>query len=313
MRASRNLRRLAGSDGINAIRRHMAMRLDQGWALAWNRFAPALSVPYDGKPRLALISVNFSTTYYLKLMLLTLSEQNRLGLVNRIILVDNNSRDGGQKFLHRLAERVPRLHIVANRHFVNHARGMRAGVRALDRVEINDLQPSNTLLFCDTDVIFRNPDALNALVTSASVHDAAFIGEMRIDRSGSPNIQASFFAVRRDVYARREIAPLVNHGSPALWQQESVRRAGLALIDFPSNHGGYILHRGRTGVAAASEFLPHHPYATADRRSPHFMGVPNGREIWAAIEQRQSSFLPVDSEQRLIEILAERFTVLGTP
>ncbi len=112
------------------------MSLDRAWALTWNRVGPATSpVPLGDDPRIALVTVNFSTTRYLKLMLLTLSQEEHLDLVNRIVIVDNDSRDGGSRFLDRLAERVPHIHVVHRRHHLGHGPGMRAGVRTLDAVE----------------------------------------------------------------------------------------------------------------------------------------------------------------------------------
>src|SRR5271165_3252886 len=71
--------------------------------------------PFDGEPRFALITVNYCTTRYLKLMLLTLAEQSSLQLLKRIILVDNCSRDGGSSFLRELAERINIISVVHNR------------------------------------------------------------------------------------------------------------------------------------------------------------------------------------------------------
>jgi hypothetical protein len=88
--------------------------------------------------------------------------------------------------------------------------------------------------------------------------------------------------------------------------QRSIWEAGLPVVDFPSNHGGYVLHRGRTAVAAAHEFFPHHSYSTADARHPHFMGVPDGPRIWARIDDRFAEMLRPEAEAGLIAFLAER-------
>ncbi len=127
-----------------------------------------------------------------------------------------------------------------------------------------------------------------------------------------PEAQASFFVVRRDVHARRDVRPWVYHGDPAHWMQQSIWEAGLTVVDFPSNHGGHILHRGRAGVAAAAEFSPRHSYAKVDRRAPHFMGVPGGAEAWAAIEGRHERLLRVENEPELVDRLAAELERLGT-
>jgi hypothetical protein len=299
----------------NRLRRQGEMRLDQAWAVARKRFGrtPAVDA-FDGDPRLALLTVNFSTTRYLKLMLLTLGEQEGLGLLNRVVVADNRSRDGGRLFLSSLSERVERLHLVENRVFLNHARGMRRALGELDRVEADHpaAERSNLLLYCDPDVIFRSPEALLDLAASVAGHDAAFAGELRRSRAPYPEAQASFFVVRRDVHARRDVRPWVYHGDPAHWMQQSIWEAGLTVVDFPSNHGGHILHRGRAGVAAAAEFSPRHSYAKVDRRAPHFMGVPGGAETWAAIEGRHERLLRVENEPELVDRLAAELERLGT-
>jgi hypothetical protein len=89
--------------------------------------------------------------------------------------------------------------------------------------------------------------------------------------------------------------------------QRSIWRAGLPVIHFPSNHGGYILHRGRSGVAAARLFFPYSPYATVDNSEAHYMGVPGGAQIWENIESRWEDLLRPEAQERLIAHLAERF------
>jgi hypothetical protein len=293
-------------DRLNAWRRHTEQRIDQAWALTTARLKRRGRVPrFDGDPRFAIVTVNASTTRYLKLMLLTLSEQHHLGdFVREIMIVDNGSRDGGRSFLRRLAARVEGVHLVELRTFKYHARGMRAGVRALK-------SDANVVLFCDTDVVWRNPETLLDLAAAISALDAAVAGEPR-GNGKHPDIQASFFAVRRDVLDYPDIRPPVNHGSPLWWLQADVVSAGLAVAQFPSNHGGYILHRGRTAVAATREYTPRRSYATAANRFPHFMGVPGGSLIWDEIEQRHAAQLEPDAEPQLLDLLAGRLGTVRT-
>ena len=270
-----------GWEWVNRIRRHSMMRADQVWALSARRLSPSSPIAaFDGHPRFALITVNFATTRYLKLMLLTLSEQTRVDLVEHIVVVDNCPRASDDGFLPALAEQVSRVQLVENRWFAYHARGVRAGIGALNRIERGRPQErqSNLLLFCDPDVVFRHPATLDALAAITLERGAALVGEPR-GNDLSPDIQASFLVVRRDIYARRDVVPWVHHGSPALWMQRSIARTGLPVVGFPSNFGGYVLHRGRAAVAAAGEVNRFHPYATVSYRHPHYLGVPHGA-LW---------------------------------
>jgi hypothetical protein len=167
------------------------------------------------------------------------------------------------------------------------------------------------LLFCDPDVVFRNPATLHDLSAMMIAHSAAFAGEARRGPPGHPDVQASFFAVRRDVAARRQVQPLVNHGSPAYGMQASIRRAGLTIVDFPSNHGGYVLHRGRSAVAAGATYGIGGWTVALTNREPHFMGVHDGARIWAEMEEQWASLLGPSAERKLLEHLVDRFTVVG--
>ena len=109
---------------FDKVRRRLEELADQAWALSRSKLHRCQSIePFDGIPQFALVVVNFSTTRYLKLMLLTLAEQTPLELLKKIVIVDNYSKDGGAKFLRRLADRVDLISLVENRLFLNHARG----------------------------------------------------------------------------------------------------------------------------------------------------------------------------------------------
>ena len=308
MRAAARLKRFAThrGDRVSSLRRHVEMLADQAWTLGRWKLARTRPVePFDGQPRIALVTVNFSTTRYLKLMLITLTHQQDLGRIHRVIIVDNDSRDGGLPFLRELAKRVARVHLVEHRMFLNHARGLRSTLATLEEVERSTppQQRTNVVLACDPDVIFRDPRAIGDLSAVFATTDAAFAGELRRDVYPYPEAQASFFAVRRDCYARPDVVPFVHHGAPAYWMQRSLWRAGLRLHDFPSNHGGYILHRGRTGVAAAGMYRRHDSHATARSRDPHYMNVVGGEVIWQRVEKKHESLLEPEHEEELLERL----------
>ncbi len=299
---------------FNTFRRHIEQRIDQTLALSWRKLGGNKALEdFDGDPRFALITVNFSTTYYLKLMLLTLCEQNDLQKIYRIIIVDNSARDGGSPFMQQLAASVENIHLVKNHFIRTHARGLRKGIAFLDKYELSEEHhmKSNLLLVCDTDIIFRKKETLTDIATAFCSKDIAFVGELRYGLYPYPEAQASFFALRRDCYARSDVAPFVHHGAPAYWMQRSLWRAGLQVEDFPSNHGHYILHRGRSGVAAARQYHPFSAISTASNQEPHYMGVPDGEKIWKKTEDYFSVLLREEEEDRLIEYLTEKLKVLA--
>jgi len=288
-------------DLFNTIRRYYGQKVDQFFAIIWKKIKPIKVDTFDGDTRFALITVNFSTTYYLKLMLLTLCEQKVKDKVSKIIIVDNNSRDGGVDFIKKLADLIERIHLVQNKIICTHARGVRIGIDFLERAEQKDKVKSNVLMVCDTDIVFLNPETLSELSTVFDTKNTAFAGELRYSSKVCPQAQASFVCIRRDCYARSDIRPFVNHGSPALWMQRSLWKAGLVLHDFRSNFGGFILHRGRSGVKAASQHNKMSTFATTPNNEPHYTGVENGKQIWQETEGRFAHLLKKDSEDLLLE------------
>ena len=164
---------------------------DQVWVLSRHHLArmlrrpgPGTIEPFDGSVRFAIIVVNFSTTRFLKLLLLTLAEQTALGLVHRIVIVDNGSVDGGVPFLRQLAGRSPRVGLVERHRLLDHAHGIRAGVSQLraDEHDVDATSRCNVYLFSDPDVIFRDVNALHELAATVVSADAALVGEWRGDR-----------------------------------------------------------------------------------------------------------------------------------
>jgi hypothetical protein len=304
---------LLKGDRLNAIRRQLAMLIDQGVTLlSWKLTRLPKTPDFDGVPRIALITVNFSTTYYLKLMLLTLCEQKQLGMIQRIIIVDNDSRDGGKNFLRKLSNKVERIELVERTSFLSHAGGLRAGITKLQKIEphLKSTQQSNLLLICDTDIIFLNPDTLRILSDIIIKSNAALVGELRYGLHVYPDVQASFFILRRDCYFQKNIVPFVNHGSPAYWMQRSLWKAELRLENFSSNFDGYILHRGRSSVQATHTYRPNDAYATTRNYFPHYMGVLNGKNIWMAIEKKYKDLLEIESEDDLVNYLYLKMTTL---
>lgn len=292
------------------LQRKIGQGLDQLFASIYKKlFFRGHCQTFDGDSRFALITVNFSTTYYLKLMLLTLSEQYQLNKISRIVITDNDSRDGGPGFLNRLQQEISCIHFTSN-HFVRtHARGLRKGIALLNQLEkhLPPDQQSNVLMVCDTDIIFRNPQTLNELSDIFNSGHFHFAGELRYSDNRCPQAQASFLNIRRDIYARQDILPFVHHGSPAYPMQKSLWNAGLKLKDFRSNFGGYILHRGRSGVAAASHYYPASSYSGEDNQKPHYMAVENGEAIWKQAENKYSDLLQAENEDKLILYLKETF------
>ena len=311
----RRVRRTAARAGllgsVSLARRHTEQWVDQGIVIARRQAHRSSDVAAFVAPaRFSLITVNFSTSAYLRLLLASLSDVDHLDRLVRLIVVDNGSKDDAESLLTVLEGSNLPVSIVRNRVWLSHARGMRKGLAALARAERDsqNVSESNVVLFVDTDVVFLRSDTLSALSGVFESRDCAFAGQLRSGRYPYPEAQASFLAVRRDWLARHDVATWVHHGSPAYWMQRDIWRAGGVGHHFPSNTEGYVLHRGRGGVEAATSHHPLSSYGREWRKEPHFMGVPGGAAMWAAAEERYRDLTAAGQEERLVKKLRDRWT-----
>ena len=103
--------------------------------------------------------------------------------------------------------------------------------------------------------------------------------------------------------------PFVNHGAPAYWMQRSLWKSGFHLENFPGNHGGYILHRGRSSIHATLKYNRGSSYSTVHNHLPHYMGVPGGDKIWKSIEEKYTELLKPESEADLINYLNNKLNI----
>ena len=202
---------MIAGDRINAIRRYGEQRIDQAWAITRHRCGPRAQVDdYDGDPRLAVVTVNRSTTRYLKLMLLTLADQDELGIVRRVVVVDNGSRDGGAEFLGSLAAAVPSIELVQNRWFLNHARGMRSGLSDVGARRARRTEHATRRTSCCSATRRDLPQPGDAGVVGLADHGARrCLRRASCDRPPGPTRMSRHRSSwsRRDWLARRDVTP----------------------------------------------------------------------------------------------------------
>jgi hypothetical protein len=276
-------------------------------AVLGRRLVAGQQVPverYDGNPRVALISVSFNTKELTKLMLLTVAERSWAKQLQRLVIVDNASRDGSYEFLRRLATR--KAAVLQNPGSTSHGVGLRYALDWLERDEqaLPAQQRSNLYLVVDSDIIFLRDDTLEVLCSELVRSRAALLGELQFDL-GEPYAHPCCLLLRRDAYRDPQVVPFVDHGAPALWLERSLRRAALRIRDFPIRRQEHIVHRGRGSIAAVNRLGLVHAYATV-RDTAHFHGNPFGAERWSAAEQRHAERLGDVNDAAAVRYLAGR-------
>lgn len=292
---------------LNRFRRRGLQTLDQLGVRLYRPWTTATGVaPWDGAPRIAVLTVNFHTTRWLKAMLLSLGEQDDAHALTDLVIVDNGSRDGGMPFLRALEQAHGKIHVLENARRQHHAGGMRAGLTLLETLDAsrNPEERANICLFCDPDLLLLAKDVIERVAECFGDPAHSHAGELRTHLKPIPEAQASFLAVRRDWMARPGVNPWVNHGSPAWWMQRDITRLGGKAVNLPVYSSGAVLHRGRGAVAATRRYDPRHPYATARRHAPHFMGQAEGQATWDQWTNDRADLLAPGTEHELVELVA---------
>lgn len=289
---------------VNKFRRRIEQVADQ-FLIAASRLSatPPLINPYDNSnPRVSLITVNYNTLELAKLMLLTFSELiSGTTKVQHVVVVDNGSKDGSLNFFQKFTDSSI-VKCVRNKGLSNHASGLRFGINHIANIELKtDVNKrTNLYLIVDSDIIFlKNP--LPTMINQINEQEAGLIGEIQYD-VGEPYAHPSCFLLRRDCYEDPRIWPFVNHGAPALWLQQSMKKAGMDIIDFPVRSDDYILHRGRGAAAGIRTYSPRHSYATIDGEA-HFHGNPDGKKYWDSTINRLNSYLLQTKESEAVRYI----------
>lgn len=262
-------------DRLNFLRRHLAMLGDQAFVPLRHRLLlPPTIEPFDGNTRFALDYGELLDHLF-----------SQVDAAHPLRATGTCARAQTDHRRQRFRRRQSTLHPPARCSGASGASlgesplpdartGMRLGAALLDDLESKypPHQRANLLLFCDTDIIFRNQDALSDSPRPSSTR-------MWPSQESSGALGTPIRRPRRHFSRYAETAtryPFVHHGAPAYFLQRSIWRAGLHLEHFASNHGGYILHRGRSAVAATHDYRPGGAHATAALHTPHY-GSAHGR------------------------------------
>lgn len=265
--------------------------------------ASSIGVPFDGEPRVALLSVSFNTHELTKLMLLTLAERAWAPRLQRVVIADNRSSDDSPQFLKALGDSGAIL-FVTNPGATSHGVGLRFAIEQLEAFE-SKLPPgerSNVWLVADTDIIFERDDTLDLVKAELRRDHAALVGEMQFDL-GEPYAHPCCFWLRSDAYHDERVWPFVDHGAPALWLQRSLRGAGWKVLDFPARSENHIVHRGRGTIAGINQLALRHAYAHV-QDAAHFHGNPDGKLLWQQAEARHSSRLGSTNDAAAVAFIA---------
>jgi glycosyltransferase involved in cell wall biosynthesis len=250
-------------------------------------------------PSVAVVTVSFNTARLLANLLFSLRRVLAQDALAHIVVVENGSTDGTVDVVRGLAERGL-ITLVTNDRRPYHGPGLNRGLAEIaTRVAAGEWAVDYVWVL-DSDALVLRADALAASLDVLRATDGALLGQVQFDQDdilpeGYAHVSANLIDPRRAW--RHGIRPFAEHGSPGVFMQRSLRRAGERVIDFPYYEHEYLLHLGRGTLRRIAESgQDDHRYfgwaAGLPDSHSHFHGNPNGADRLAAFDRQFEAELP---------------------
>jgi glycosyltransferase involved in cell wall biosynthesis len=237
--------------------------------------------PEASRERVAVVSVSYNTQELTGFLLWSLHRIVKWpGL--EIVIVDNGSRDGSAELLAE-AGRAGVCALLANDVNRQHGPGLNQGISWLAS------RPGPLpawIWILDSDVIAARPDVLSAALAAAQSGSAALVGEPQWDQWHQVERFGLYSLILDPAQVWRPgIGPFTDGGDPSFELLSSAARSGLRPAAFPFTGEGYVIHRGRSSLAAVfaagDRSHPHYDWATG-HHAPHFGEVPGADQRYGA-------------------------------
>jgi glycosyltransferase involved in cell wall biosynthesis len=237
--------------------------------------------------RASVVVVSYNTAELLAHLLYSLHRVLQRGSVERIVVVENDSKDRTVELLSGL-KRDGLVHVVPNRHLTYHGPGLNRGIAHLADARRKGEIESDIIWILDSDALILRPDALEGglgCLRGSGAGIAAERGpvETGLVPEGLPYIMSMLLDARR--VWQRGVRPFWEHGAPNVGFYLSVARRGLGVAEFPFFADNYVLHLGQGTIDALLQHTDtknrYYSWATRPRTfTYHWQGNPDGAAIY---------------------------------
>ncbi len=161
------------------------------------------------------------------------------------------------------------------------------------------------LWLLDSDCLVARPDAATAAVAAAVAQNAALVGEAFWNQWNNRNQFAGFSLLLDPVRVwRAEIGPIPDGGDPVGDFEQSCVEKGVPSVSFPFTREGYLIHRGRSTLAAVRErgetATPLYEWAQTHYEA-HFQEAPNAEARYAELTEEFEQQVPELTADALIQ------------
>ena len=260
--------------------------------------------PRDRGRGVAAVTVSYGTRELTAQLVFSLRRVLARGSLERIVVVDNGSRDGSLELL-RALEAGGVIELIANRRQRYHGPGLNQAFSELARSE---RLPEHVWIL-DSDCVVLRADTLHDAVPALRAAGAAMLGQEEPGRGGSHEpLPLNCLLVDPARVWQRGLPPFAHAGDPSERLQRALARRGAKLAPFPFRHGSYVLHLGRGSLRglvdrgeAGNDLFE---WAGAHHEA-HFGGHPFGAELHAAFAARYRAAVPDDDPVTLVRACLE--------
>lgn len=236
-----------------------------------------------GRPRLAIVVVNFNTARLISQLLFSLYRILGRSEFATVVVVDNGSTDGSRQILESLAA-AGLIQLVANADQQYHGPALTQGVSWLaDRQESAD--PADRIRYVwtlDSDVVVLRRETARDALAAFEGTNAAAVGQSQenpVTRRAlrkNPTMLSPFSLILDPVQLwQPSIPPFVEDGAPATSMQLAADADGLRLVSFPFVEDGYLIHLGRgtlRSIAESRDTTNRYYGWAAGHNEPYYMG-----------------------------------------
>jgi glycosyltransferase involved in cell wall biosynthesis len=250
-----------------------------------------------GRPRLAIVAVNFNTARLISQLLFSLHRILGRSEFATVVVVDNGSTDGSREILEALAA-ARLIELVANAEQQYHGPGLTQGVSWLaDRQE--GVAPADRVRYVwtlDSDIVVLRRDTARDALGALAGTGAAAVGQSqdnpvtRRAMRNNPSMLSPFSLVLDPVQLwQPSIPPFVEDGAPATSMQLAADADGLRLVSFPFVEDGYLIHLGRgtlRSIAESRDTANRYNEWAAGHNEPYYMGQEGAAALYERFCQR---------------------------